>query len=227
MKICWFCFELKLLLVDIAFSARLSEEGTRVSQHFGVLTIGFSSCAFVEELVARAVDRYDDVSVTHSLLLVLLSAGYCYGVVLISWNGVVLRCFVRLLLLVVAAEFYEGKGKIAADRLLLISSIDLGESAEFLVALETSREDLSFPTNLGGCVELERKRETAELSSKLRRAFLSFGLKPKAASCITSLARTAGSACILSSPTCVTTQHASKLDLSSYVSITLRKDIIL
>ncbi|KZV49428.1 hypothetical protein F511_37655 [Dorcoceras hygrometricum] len=71
MKICWFWFELKLLLVDIAFSARLSEEGTRVSQHFGVLTIGFSSCAFVEELVARAVDRYDDVSVTHSLLLVV------------------------------------------------------------------------------------------------------------------------------------------------------------
>ncbi|KZV30292.1 hypothetical protein F511_24422 [Dorcoceras hygrometricum] len=70
MKICWFWFELKLLLVDIAFSARLSEETTRVSQHFGVLTIGFSSCAFVEELVARAVDRYDDVSVTHSLLLV-------------------------------------------------------------------------------------------------------------------------------------------------------------
>ncbi|KZV39362.1 hypothetical protein F511_12042 [Dorcoceras hygrometricum] len=56
---------------DIAFSARLSEEATRSSQHFGVLTIGFSSCAFVEELVARAVDRYDDVSVTHSLLLVV------------------------------------------------------------------------------------------------------------------------------------------------------------
>ncbi|KZV44643.1 F-box protein [Dorcoceras hygrometricum] len=45
---------------NIAFSARLSEEVTRVSQHFGVLTIGFSSCAFVEELVARDVDRYDD-----------------------------------------------------------------------------------------------------------------------------------------------------------------------
>ncbi|KZV40599.1 hypothetical protein F511_11408 [Dorcoceras hygrometricum] len=32
-------FELKLLLVDIARSVRLSEEVTRVSQHFGVLTI--------------------------------------------------------------------------------------------------------------------------------------------------------------------------------------------
>ncbi|KZV55927.1 hypothetical protein F511_20749 [Dorcoceras hygrometricum] len=32
-------FELKLLLVDFVFSARLSEEVTRVSQHFGVLTI--------------------------------------------------------------------------------------------------------------------------------------------------------------------------------------------
>ncbi|KZV15554.1 hypothetical protein F511_43850 [Dorcoceras hygrometricum] len=31
--------ELKLLLVDFAFSARLNEEVTRVSQHFGVLTI--------------------------------------------------------------------------------------------------------------------------------------------------------------------------------------------
>ncbi|KZT76562.1 hypothetical protein F511_46413 [Dorcoceras hygrometricum] len=30
---------LRLLLVDIAFSARLSEEVTRVSQHFGALTI--------------------------------------------------------------------------------------------------------------------------------------------------------------------------------------------
>ncbi|KZV45752.1 transcription-repair coupling factor [Dorcoceras hygrometricum] len=58
-------------LAHIAFSARLSEEATRVSQHFGVFTIGFSSCAFVEELVARAVDRYDDVSMAHSLLLVV------------------------------------------------------------------------------------------------------------------------------------------------------------
>ncbi|KZV45895.1 hypothetical protein F511_34963 [Dorcoceras hygrometricum] len=32
-------FELKLLLVDIARSVRLNEEVTRVSQHFGVLTI--------------------------------------------------------------------------------------------------------------------------------------------------------------------------------------------
>ncbi|KZV15831.1 microtubule-associated protein 70-4 [Dorcoceras hygrometricum] len=30
---------------DVALSARMNEEVTRVSQHFGVLTIGFSSCA--------------------------------------------------------------------------------------------------------------------------------------------------------------------------------------
>ncbi|KZV37665.1 hypothetical protein F511_37593 [Dorcoceras hygrometricum] len=168
---------LRLLLVDIAFSARLSEEATRVSQHFGVLTMDSSSCAFVVGVSRRAVDRYDDVSVMYSLLLVvcvamvaadqqLLSAGACYGVVLFSWSGVVLKLSSDCCL-VDAAEFYEGKGKIAADRLLLISSIDLGESAEFLVVLETSREDLSFPTNLGGFVELERKRETSELSRAL------------------------------------------------------------
>ncbi|KZV28790.1 hypothetical protein F511_22145 [Dorcoceras hygrometricum] len=39
MKICWFWFELKLLLVDIARSVRLSGEVTRVSQRFGMLTI--------------------------------------------------------------------------------------------------------------------------------------------------------------------------------------------
>ncbi|KZV32663.1 receptor-like protein 12 [Dorcoceras hygrometricum] len=135
MKICWFWFELKLLLVDFAFSARLSEEVTRVSQHCGVLTIGFSSCAFVEKLVARAVDRYDDI----------------------SWNGVVLECFVRLLLLVVAADFYEGKREVCCDGLLLISSIDLGESAGeveepsfliFLVALDSLRLALSIDASL-------------------------------------------------------------------------------
>ncbi|KZV16829.1 hypothetical protein F511_40628 [Dorcoceras hygrometricum] len=39
---------LRLLLVDVACSVRLSEEATRVSQHFGVLTIEFSSCACVK-----------------------------------------------------------------------------------------------------------------------------------------------------------------------------------
>ncbi|KZV26216.1 hypothetical protein F511_44389 [Dorcoceras hygrometricum] len=47
MKICWLWCELKLLLADIARSVSLSEEVTRVSQHFGVLTIEFSSCACV------------------------------------------------------------------------------------------------------------------------------------------------------------------------------------
>ncbi|KZV40598.1 hypothetical protein F511_11407 [Dorcoceras hygrometricum] len=37
--------ELKLLLADIARSVSLSEEVTRVSQHFGTLTISFSRCA--------------------------------------------------------------------------------------------------------------------------------------------------------------------------------------
>ncbi|KZV31030.1 hypothetical protein F511_05108 [Dorcoceras hygrometricum] len=59
MKICWFWYELKLLLADIARSVRLSEEVTRVSQHFGVLTIEFSR--WLVESVASAIDRYDDV----------------------------------------------------------------------------------------------------------------------------------------------------------------------
>ncbi|KZV57257.1 hypothetical protein F511_16055 [Dorcoceras hygrometricum] len=147
MKICWLWCELKLLLADITRSVRLSGEVMRVSQHFGMLTIEFSR--WLVELVARAVDRYDEIAVLRRELLAagvcygvvlgkeriaadrlllissidlgesageiavlrreLLAAGVCYGVVLISWNGVVLKGFVRLLLLVVAAEFYEGK----------------------------------------------------------------------------------------------------------------------
>ncbi|KZV42908.1 alcohol dehydrogenase-like 6 [Dorcoceras hygrometricum] len=61
---------LRSLLVDIAFSVILNEKATHVSQHFGVLTIGFSSFA-CEESVARAVNRYDDVDMTYSLLLVV------------------------------------------------------------------------------------------------------------------------------------------------------------
>ncbi|KZV50106.1 pentatricopeptide repeat-containing protein-like [Dorcoceras hygrometricum] len=99
---------LRLLLVDVACSVRLSEEATRVSQHFGVLTIEFSSCACVK----RSAD-----------------AGVCYDVVLISWNGVVLKCFRAIGYLVVAADFTKRKEKIAADRLLLNTSIDFNESA--------------------------------------------------------------------------------------------------
>ncbi|KZV17449.1 hypothetical protein F511_23503 [Dorcoceras hygrometricum] len=39
---------LRLLLVDVACSVRLSEAATCVSQNFGVLTIEFSSCACVK-----------------------------------------------------------------------------------------------------------------------------------------------------------------------------------
>ncbi|KZV49130.1 hypothetical protein F511_43224 [Dorcoceras hygrometricum] len=61
MKICWFWFELKLLLVDIARSVRLSGEVTRVSQRFGMLTIEFSRCVCEERSAdgLRAADRYD------------------------------------------------------------------------------------------------------------------------------------------------------------------------
>ncbi|KZV24155.1 pentatricopeptide repeat-containing protein mitochondrial-like [Dorcoceras hygrometricum] len=111
MKICWLWCELKLLLADIARSVRLNEEVTRVSQHFGALTIDSA-----DALVKRDQQM-------------LLSAGVCYGVVLIIWSGVVLKCFERLFLLVVAADFTKGNERFAADRLLLISSIDLGESA--------------------------------------------------------------------------------------------------
>ncbi|KZV23111.1 hypothetical protein F511_09149 [Dorcoceras hygrometricum] len=64
---------LKLLLVDFVFSARLSVKVTRVSQHFGVLTIISaddyldSADALVKERSAdglRAADRYDGVGVT-------------------------------------------------------------------------------------------------------------------------------------------------------------------
>ncbi|KZV22273.1 hypothetical protein F511_07474 [Dorcoceras hygrometricum] len=71
-----------------AFSARLNEEVTRVSQHFGVLTI-------------------DSADVTVSFWIVLYD------------------CFCWLLLLILRREKRES----AADRLLLISSMDLGESA--------------------------------------------------------------------------------------------------
>ncbi|KZV23039.1 hypothetical protein F511_28799 [Dorcoceras hygrometricum] len=72
MKICWFWFELKLLLVDIARSVRLSGEVTRVSQRFGMLTINFSRCVCEERSAdgLRAADRYDDVGVTYYLLLI-------------------------------------------------------------------------------------------------------------------------------------------------------------
>ncbi|KZV56889.1 hypothetical protein F511_15808 [Dorcoceras hygrometricum] len=75
MKICWFWFELKLLLVDIARSVRLSGEVTRVSQRFGMLTIEFSRCVCEERSAdgLRAADRYDDVGVTSYLLLVVFA----------------------------------------------------------------------------------------------------------------------------------------------------------
>ncbi|KZV52990.1 hypothetical protein F511_12223 [Dorcoceras hygrometricum] len=67
----------------IARSVRLSEEVTRVSQHFGALTISFSRCAcerdqqtLVKVTVAPAggigIRRYGDISVTHEDLLALV-----------------------------------------------------------------------------------------------------------------------------------------------------------
>ncbi|KZV52521.1 hypothetical protein F511_19550 [Dorcoceras hygrometricum] len=105
MKICWLWCELKLLLADIARSVGLSEEVTRVSQHFGALTIDSA-----DALVKR--------------------------------------------------DQQMGKERFAADRLLLISSIDLGESAgeveeliqpsflTFLVALDSLRLALSIDASL-------------------------------------------------------------------------------
>ncbi|KZV38285.1 F-box/kelch-repeat protein-like [Dorcoceras hygrometricum] len=63
MKICWFWFELKLLLVDFVFSARLNEEVTRVSQHFGLLTI-ISADAFVkrDQQMARLCESVEVTS---------------------------------------------------------------------------------------------------------------------------------------------------------------------
>ncbi|KZV50200.1 hypothetical protein F511_26060 [Dorcoceras hygrometricum] len=62
MKICWFWFELKLLLVDIARSVRLSGEVTRVSQRFGMLTID-SADAFVKRDQQSAFVRSADAFV--------------------------------------------------------------------------------------------------------------------------------------------------------------------
>ncbi|KZV06773.1 pullulanase 1, chloroplastic [Dorcoceras hygrometricum] len=83
MKICWLWCELKLLLADVAFSARKNKVVTRVSQHFGALTIRFSRCACEKRSAdgLRAVDRYDDVGVTYPLLLVVFEL---YWLLLIS-----------------------------------------------------------------------------------------------------------------------------------------------
>ncbi|KZV45214.1 hypothetical protein F511_18536 [Dorcoceras hygrometricum] len=67
----------------------------------------------------------------------LLSAGVCYGVVLISKNGVVLKCLHAIVYSVVAAEFYEGK------RGLLLPSF-----LTFLVALDSLRLSLSIDASL-------------------------------------------------------------------------------
>ncbi|KZV51506.1 zinc finger BED domain-containing protein RICESLEEPER 2-like [Dorcoceras hygrometricum] len=179
MDLAGFWCELKLLLADIARSERLSEEVTHVSQHFGALTID-SADALVkrdQQMMRRRFERFYATSrcivlkreSCYQLLVVCLRELLAAGLTLRRRFDKLERCrfemYERLLLRVVAADFTKGKERIAADRLLLISSIDLSESAgEFLVELETSREDLYFPTNLGGCVELERERETAEQS---------------------------------------------------------------
>ncbi|KZV56781.1 hypothetical protein F511_36101 [Dorcoceras hygrometricum] len=113
---------------DIAFSASLSEEMTRVSQHFGTLTIRFSRCACER----RSAD------------------GVRIGLGMVSFWIVLCDCFCWLLLLILRREKRES----AADRLLLISSMDLGESAgepsflTFLVALDSLRLALSIDASL-------------------------------------------------------------------------------
>ncbi|KZV39413.1 hypothetical protein F511_33970 [Dorcoceras hygrometricum] len=104
----------------------MNEEATRVSQHFGVLTTGFSSCASEErsadglrnqsqELLADMMTRW---IVLERELLPAFGRFACesccqlvkrYGVVLISWNGVVLEYFVAIAFLVVAADVNERK----------------------------------------------------------------------------------------------------------------------
>ncbi|KZV53984.1 hypothetical protein F511_41742 [Dorcoceras hygrometricum] len=111
MKICWRWCELKLLLADIARSVRLSEEVTRVGQHFGALTIDS----------ADALVRRDQQ--------MLLAAGLTLRHRFDKLERCRFEVYERLLSLVVAADLTKGSERIAADRLLLISSIDLGESA--------------------------------------------------------------------------------------------------
>ncbi|KZV53625.1 hypothetical protein F511_29847 [Dorcoceras hygrometricum] len=66
----------------------------------------------------------------------LQTAGVCYGVVLISGNGVVLKCFRAIVCVVVAAEFSERK-----EPLFL----------EILVALDSPCLALTFATHLRRC----------------------------------------------------------------------------
>ncbi|KZV47591.1 hypothetical protein F511_12860 [Dorcoceras hygrometricum] len=136
MKICWLWCELKLLLADIARSVRLSEEVTRVSQHFGALTID-SADALVkrdQQMILRDQQMYcfEERAVT-SFWLFCLRELLAAGLTLRRRFDKLERCrfevYERLLLFVVAADFTKGNERIAADRLLLISSIDLGESA--------------------------------------------------------------------------------------------------
>ncbi|KZV47775.1 bax inhibitor 1-like [Dorcoceras hygrometricum] len=104
----------------------MNEEVTCVSQHFGVLTIGFSSCASggrsadglrnqSQELLIDMMARW---IVLERELLPAFGRSACesccqlvkrYGVVLISWNGVVLECFLAIAILVVPADIHERK----------------------------------------------------------------------------------------------------------------------
>ncbi|KZV39414.1 hypothetical protein F511_33971 [Dorcoceras hygrometricum] len=120
----------------------MNEEATRVSQHFGVLTTGFSSCVSEErsadglrnqskELLADMMTRW---IVLERELLPAFGRFACesccqlvkrYGVVLISWNGVVLECFLAIAYLVVAADVNERK-EVPAGRSLLFSRLNIG-----------------------------------------------------------------------------------------------------
>ncbi|KZV32546.1 hypothetical protein F511_15694 [Dorcoceras hygrometricum] len=121
----------------------MNEEVTRVSQDFGVLTIGFSSCAsggrsadglrnqsqeLLIDMMARCVDVLsnftrpaDGLFWSESCWLV-----YRYGVVLISWNGVVLECFLAIAILVVPVDIHERKEEVALPEILFSSEYPCG-----------------------------------------------------------------------------------------------------
>ncbi|KZV52840.1 ABC transporter C family member 10-like [Dorcoceras hygrometricum] len=150
MKICWLWCELKLLLVDITRSVRLSEEVTRVSQHFGVLTISFSSlvCIFGSEIEVGAIL---DVFV----FLRFLSKSWFCELAAGRWQKPVEACFGnagwwdRVCVsagcsaeadVKAACYWYLASAAIRFDDVIGVASFELVATLHFDVATGTSRE---------------------------------------------------------------------------------------
>ncbi|KZV43386.1 Laccase [Dorcoceras hygrometricum] len=168
MKICWFWVELKLLLVDIAFSARLSGEATRVSQRFGRLTIDFSRCVCEERSAdgLRTADRYDDVGMTYYLLLIsryaISKASRCVVVLRTSRD--------QQMTSLISSTSNPRRVTVHRDN----SSLDFHRIQpsflEIFVALSSPCLALSFATHLRSWISLEVETRSCGTSKLLRKA---------------------------------------------------------